>query len=438
MRKQKFLILCVLLLTFGFAAAEENYLPLPDCLAIGQHTVQTQHTKNAEEIRTYPDSRNEAVNAFLRLEIDRMAQDMYGRMMALPKRTEAIADTGASITVTGRRTASFLVLSHLINNNEQVGVDFATFVFDMETGERLPLSAFLTPNAEEFLRGLIWAQLNGYFPDLPAADKDLDRLTCDIFAIPYTLTPAQLVFHFRADALYHGKNTLMHVSVPYMDLVPYMTDLMRTETDNSMYRTIAMTFDDGPARRVTKDMLLALRDAGVPATFFNLGDRILKNADYIAWEHDAGHAVDSHTYQHDYVGKLTETQIKKYRDKFNALQISVVGIPPRMMRAPGGNDKLYAKYGVDMPIIRWNTLSGDAGKKANVSSSMATFIHTLKDHSISLMHNLYRESVSIASAAAKRLRERGYLFVTVEDFLLLKGIRPENNVVYFGDEEPVR
>ena len=48
MRKQKFLILCVLLMTFGFAAAEENYLPLPDCLVIGQHTVQTQHTKNAE------------------------------------------------------------------------------------------------------------------------------------------------------------------------------------------------------------------------------------------------------------------------------------------------------------------------------------------------------------------------------------------------------
>lgn len=128
------------------------------------------------------------------------------------------------------------------------------------------------------------------------------------------------------------------------------------------------------------------------------------------------------------------------KDRFAKEQAAIIGIEPSYMRAPGGNDKLYAKYEIGMPIVRWTTLSGDAvdaktGEKVDFASTM---VHTLKQTSVILMHNIAPHSVRAANSIMTRLYQRGYLCVTVDELFEIRGMPMQDNIVYFGDEADQR
>ena len=69
---------------------------------------------------------------------------------------------------------------------------------------------------------------------------------------PFTLGPVTLSFHFEARALYPEHASLLRVSIPYADVREMMTDFGRRETDNSMYKMVALTFDDGPSAHTAR------------------------------------------------------------------------------------------------------------------------------------------------------------------------------------------
>lgn len=425
----------VLLLIFLLASAraDTTYQPLPAVLSFTQHTVLNTLASGTCDRRTYPDSKCAAVNAEIDELVNKMAERARPLVPAKGSGDAPYLDTGASVTVTGTKLASFLTLCHILNQRQQTYVDFDARTFDMETGARVLLGDLLLPGAEKTLTDEARSQLTAYFPELTPGSAALDALVEDVWQTPFTIGPVYLTLHYRADALYPKKNTLMHVRVPYTALTEWMTDLMRAQTDNSAYRTLALTFDDGPGRGVTQQILLALRENGATGTFFNLGKLILDSADCVCWEHDAGHAVESHTYNHSY-DNVTAESIIRFRDRFAKAQESIIGVAPRYMRAPGGNDKRYVRYGVGMPIIRWNCLSGDAGETVSTASCLSTFRHTLKDHTIALMHNIRWSSVDVARAILQDAKEKGYLLVTVDELFALKGIQMQNDTVYFGNE----
>ncbi len=427
----------LLLLLPGALAAraeEGSARPLPSILLFSQHTDLTRINQNAQDRRTYPDSENTAVNSAVSDAVNTLAQRMLA--LAPDQKTDAgdaYVDTGATVTVTGTKLASFFVLSHVLFDRRQIAVDFDALVFDMESGERITLEKILTDEAEPYLKTFVNNALTAYFPaETPDAGK-LDALCRDLMSAPFTLTPAYLVFHFRADALYPDKTTLMHARVPYSEILRWMTPFGKEQTDNSGYLTAAVTFDDGPGRGVTQKILMTLREHCAVGTFFNLGKLLRTSEDAVAWEHDAGHSVQSHTYNHDY-NSFSEDVMIHFRDRFALEQEAMIGVAPSYMRAPGGNDKLYCRYGVSMPIIRWNCLTGDAGAKVSIAECRSTFIYTLKEHSVILMHNVRWSSVDVAQEVLSILRERGYLMVTVDELFALRGVSMENNTVYFGNE----
>ena len=429
------LFLAALLILSGAAPAVAERAPLPELLMIRQHSETTY--SNAAKIktyRTYPDTANEAVNREISAAVDRL---FAGAQAHMPKRASltGLADAGATVRVSGTKTASFFVYGHADAEREQLWCDFETFVFDLETGKQLTLDDVFDASADELLRGEVRSQLSAYFPSVKADEAALEGFCESIRQTPFTLSPAYLSLHYHASALYPGRTTLMHVKVPYRLLTEHMTDYGRAELDNSDYLLAALTFDDGPGRGVTASILQVLREYSAVGTFFNLGRPMRSTHDYVAWEHDAGHAVQSHTYSH--TDRLTDFSVmEKERERFAREQIEIIGIPPSYMRAPGGNDKLYAKYGIGMPIVRWTTLSGDAvdmetGKRLDFGARM---IHTLKQTSVILMHNINFNSVRAASEILDRLYERSYMFVTVDELFEIRGMPMQDNIVYFGDE----
>ena len=72
---------------------------------------------------------------------------------------------------------------------------------------------------------------------------------------------------------------------------------------------VYLTFDDGPIPEATPFILDTLRDEGIKATFFCVGDNVRKYPELFQRILDEGHQVGNHTHNH--IGSIRHT-IKEY------------------------------------------------------------------------------------------------------------------------------
>ena len=79
-------------------------------------------------------------------------------------------------------------------------------------------------------------------------------------------------------------------------------------------KQMAITFDDGPSA-YTPQVLDILKQKGVPATFFVVGENAEKFPNYIRREYAEGHTIGNHTYSHP--------NIAAQSDEFTKLELSL-------------------------------------------------------------------------------------------------------------------
>ena len=73
------------------------------------------------------------------------------------------------------------------------------------------------------------------------------------------------------------------------------------EEDSKENKKIAyLTFDDGPSRTVTPQILDILAKYDIKATFFVVGKYAEKNPDILRRIYEEGHVIGNHTYSHNY------------------------------------------------------------------------------------------------------------------------------------------
>ena len=72
---------------------------------------------------------------------------------------------------------------------------------------------------------------------------------------------------------------------------------------------VYLTFDDGPIPEATPFILDTLKQEGIKATFFMVGDNVRKYPELFQRIKDEGHQVGNHTHNH--IGGLRHT-IKEY------------------------------------------------------------------------------------------------------------------------------
>lgn len=211
--------------------------------------------------------------------------------------------------------------------------------------------------------------------------------------------------------------------------------LLTYDYDNAGKKTVFLSFDDGPSKTVTPQVLKTLKDNDVKATFFIVGrvlsmdgaDKILKE------EYDNGMAIGNHTFSHDYkylypnrtlnlnnfVGELEKNQ------KLMSESIGNKNFKTRVVRMPGGQiswkktDPLsqhFIKNG--MASIDWNALNGDAeGKKKNPDELYDFAIKSTgkKNLVVVLMHDTYgkENTAHMLDKLIKYYKANGYEFKTM-------------------------
>jgi peptidoglycan-N-acetylglucosamine deacetylase len=101
-------------------------------------------------------------------------------------------------------------------------------------------------------------------------------------------------------------------------------------------KEVALTFDDGPDDEWTPKILDVLRNSGIKATFFCIGQRIRKNPEVFRRNISEGHAVGNHTWDHPNLTKIPISAVKSEIERTNDEMFRLVGIRSSMFRPPYG------------------------------------------------------------------------------------------------------
>ena len=125
-----------------------------------------------------------------------------------------------------------------------------------------------------------------------------------------------------------------------------------------MQRVVALTFDDGPDPDATPRVLDVLRERGVRATFFLVGERAEAHAAVARRIVDDGHDVGNHSHRHAwFTNFLAAGPLRReYRRAADAIE-QAAGRRPVTLRPPVGlTNPLYRKLGgaLGVTIVGWD------------------------------------------------------------------------------------
>lgn len=200
---------------------------------------------------------------------------------------------------------------------------------------------------------------------------------------------------------------------------------IETKLSKGKEKIVYLTFDDGPSKN-TEQVLKILEKENIKATFFVLGEQVLKQPKLSKQIVEAGHFIGNHTFNHKYAsvyGSFAEfsNQVMKTDEAI----YETVGVKTNLFRAPGGTyrnfDQGYfnAMAAAGYQVHDWNVDSGDSKRKNVPASEILTTIKgsSLVNKLVVLLHDGtgHEESVKALPAIIKYYRGKGYSFAPLTE-----------------------
>ncbi|OKI30580.1 hypothetical protein A6A07_00185 [Streptomyces sp. CB03911] len=102
-------------------------------------------------------------------------------------------------------------------------------------------------------------------------------------------------------------------------------------------RVVAITVDDGPDPRYTPAVLALLRQYGIRATFFVIGQNAAQYPSLVRAIADDGHHLANHTWSHPELRRLSEAAVRTELQRTSELLEKATGRATTWFRAPGGD-----------------------------------------------------------------------------------------------------
>lgn len=189
------------------------------------------------------------------------------------------------------------------------------------------------------------------------------------------------------------------------------------DADIGEEKRIAITFDDGPHRLYTPKLLDGLKERGIHATFFLVGENIGNNEALVKRMAEEGHLIGNHTFSHVQLTKMKKEDACREVQQTNERICAVTGSPVLYIRPPYGswNDELQAE--IPMTVTLWN-LDSEDWKSQNTGKIVELVESEAEEGSIILLHDIFDTSVEAALRIVDDLTAQGYTFVTVDELLL--------------------
>lgn len=285
----------------------------------------------------------------------------------------------------------------------------------------------------------------------------------NIFGTDKTLTTEGLdSIKYSYDVDFEGTGEILQVrSLPQDGVRDLKTDTKNLLSENFesvpssyvMQRTgdqlgkIVLTFDDGPDPEWTPKILDVLKEKGVKATFFIIGENGQANPELVKRIVAEGHEIGNHSFTHPNLGEVPQAVTEVELNATQRLIESLTGRSTRLFRAPYFGDAEprnpneveptvvaqnlgYITVGLHLDPDDWK-LTDDNGNPrtaddlVNETLKAASITTPEERGNIVLLHDgggNRQATVDALPQIIDQLRAKGFQFTTVAD---LAGITPE-------------
>ena len=182
---------------------------------------------------------------------------------------------------------------------------------------------------------------------------------------------------------------------------------------NRHERSVYLTFDDGPIPEATPFILDVLREHGVHATFFMVGDNVRKYPELYQRILTEGHQIGNHTHNH--IGGICHS-LHEYSynvEKANAY------INAHLFRPPHGWMRLpqYALLSRKYKVVMWDLVTRDYSKWLTAEDVVNNVKRYARNGSIITFHDSLKSIDTLRTALPQSiqwLKEQGYQFKVFE------------------------
>lgn len=198
---------------------------------------------------------------------------------------------------------------------------------------------------------------------------------------------------------------------------------------NADSKVVALTFDDGPSPVWTPKILDALKESGVKATFFMLGDYVEKYPEIAKRVADEGHEIGNHTYDHHVLIYYKMDELEKEIKDAEAAIRKATGKTTTLFRPPKAwltNDEKKKINEMGYKVILW-TLNSKDWVTFDEKYIVRYLVKSIRPGDIILFHDgggvftteggNREETVRTIPKLVEKLSTKGYKFVTVTELL---------------------
>lgn len=193
---------------------------------------------------------------------------------------------------------------------------------------------------------------------------------------------------------------------------------------------VALTFDDGPSGRYTRQLLDGLKERNVKATFLLCGYRVRQYPQETQRIAEEGHEIGLHGYSHKNMQQLSRREIAQ--ELMDTESLLPENCRVRFFRPPGGCCSDAVRQVAEarkLSILQWSVDPRDWDSQ-DASAIEKAVIQHVADGDVILLHDMSDSSVTAALRIIDHLSEQGYHFVTASELAALRGVIPKPGKSY--------
>lgn len=236
-------------------------------------------------------------------------------------------------------------------------------------------------------------------------------------------------FIYYLDSTILKNNDLIEVKIPLTKIEHLYNQL---DLNKPM---LALTFDDGPHRTYTDQILDVLEKYQARATFFELGkniDQVKTSKEILQRELDLNCEIGSHSYDHPNLLKQSEAEVIDQFKRTDEAIAKRIDYKPQIYRPPYGNGNLDQAKLINKSAIIWSIDTEDW--KYRNTETIVNNINKINyyDGRVILMHSIYKESAEAVKIIVNDFTQKGIQFVTISELLANKYHVNPRSVDYYG------
>jgi peptidoglycan-N-acetylglucosamine deacetylase len=185
---------------------------------------------------------------------------------------------------------------------------------------------------------------------------------------------------------------------------------------------LAMTFDDGPHPQHTPRLLDLLKQRGIKATFFVVGQNAAQYPEILKRIAAEGHELANHSYTHPILNPLGEGGIREQLDKTHQAVLGATGVTMKLLRPPYGalteNMRRWTHQTFGYRTILWDVDPLD-WKVRDAGRVQSEILGHARAGSIVLAHDIHKSTVDAMPETLDGLAAKGFKFVTVSELIAM-------------------